>query len=306
VNLAQQRKAQARALSASIDQLVALSQPLADQQGIDLQALLDQAEARSAEEQQQLAERLQESVLPLFVHDDRGCPSLLGSCVLVRLDSDYYAFTAAHVLRDAGSAQLWAPPRGKGEKLLRLQWSAAYLTPAAVSHDLDVGVLALPASALGAFEQRVFLNGLGVDEDDQPDDGGLTSFYFVLGYPASRTQVKVSHQTRLINVKSFSSTTSAVAAGEYLQESLLQSDYLLLNFDHKDIAIQGVRVSPPRLKGVSGGGIFHLSRSSSQGPLVAIATENRRNSRLIVGTRLKHFLMAARQLRATSPPEFFE
>ena len=170
------------------------------------------------------------------------CPSLLGSCVLVRLDSSYYAFTAAHVLRDAGSAQLWAPPRGKGEKFLRLPWSAAHLSPAAVSHDLDVGVLALPASALGAFEQRVFLNGLGVDEDDQPDDGGLASFYFVLGYPASRTQVKVSCQTRLIDVKSFSSTTSPVAAGEYLQENLLRSDYLLLNFDHKDIAIRGVRV----------------------------------------------------------------
>src|ERR1700730_7831496 len=163
MNLAQQRRAQAQALSSSIDRLQALVQSIAEP-GMDLQSLLDEAAARRAEEKRQVAERLQESVLPLFIHDDRGRPTLLGSCVLVRRDSNYYALTAAHVLRDAGSAQLWAPPRGKGEKFLRLPWSAAYLTPAAFSHDLDVGVLALPACAPGALDQGAFLNGLEVSQ----------------------------------------------------------------------------------------------------------------------------------------------
>ena len=108
-------------------------------------------------------------------------------------------------------------------------------------------------------------------------------------FPRPRNQASTSASTR--------SDAGAVAP---------PLDHMLFDFDHKDIAIGGRRVTPPKLQGVSGGGIFHISRSTFQGPLVAIATKNRRNSRLIVGTRLKHFLRAARQLRATAPPEAFE
>jgi hypothetical protein len=144
--------------------------------------------ARRAEEQQRLAERL-ESVVLLFMDDDRGQPDRLGSCVLVRLDSDYYAFTAAHVLRYVGSSRLSALSTGRGGDLLPLPPSTAWLSPTTIDNDLDVGVLALPASALGAFERRVFLTGPEIDQGDQPDDAEFASSYFVLGYSASRTQV---------------------------------------------------------------------------------------------------------------------
>jgi hypothetical protein len=42
--------------------------------------------------------------------------------------------------------------------------------------DLGVGVLVLPASTLGAFEQCVFLTGPDIDEYDELDDWALTSF----------------------------------------------------------------------------------------------------------------------------------
>jgi hypothetical protein len=99
------------------------------------------------------------------------------------------------------------------------------------------------------------------------------------------------------SIKSFSTVTSPVASAEYLGENLLQSDHLLLDFDHKEIG--GKRVTPPKLQGVSGGGIFHISKSEKQGQLVAIAMRNPRNSRRIVGTRIKHFLRVARELTAT-------
>jgi hypothetical protein len=278
---------------------------LAEQQGVDLQAFLNEAAAREAEERRQLAERLQQSVVPLFIGDDEGRPGRIGSCVLVRLDSDFFAFTAAHMIRHAGSSRLWAPPEGKGGELLPLPQCTAYLSSSGNRNDLDVGVLALPARELGAFQQRVFLTGTEIDQDDQPDDGGLAAFYFVLGYSASRTQVKVSNAARHIDQKSFHCTTSPVAAAEYIQEEMSQSDHVLLDFDHKEIVIGGRRVNPPKLQGVSGGGVFHISRDTKQGPLVAIATQNRRNSRLIAGTRLKHFLAMVRELKATSPPELF-
>ncbi|HYW45781.1 MAG TPA: hypothetical protein VE959_23150 [Bryobacteraceae bacterium] len=276
---------------------------LAEQQGLDLQARIDEAAVREAEERRQLAERLQESVVPLFIVDEEGQLDRIGSCVLVRLDSEFFAFTAAHVIRDAGSSQLWAPPEGKGGKLLLLPQCTAHLSSSRNRDDLDVGVLILRAGVLGAFQQRVFLSGAEIDQDDQPDDGGLPSFYFVLGYPASRTQVRVSHATRHIDQKSFHCATCPVAAAEYIQEGMSQSDHLLLDFDHKEIMIKGKRVTPPKLQGVSGGGVFHVSRNTKQSTLVAIATQNWRNSRLIVGTRLKHFLAMARELKAISPPE---
>jgi hypothetical protein len=71
--------------------------------GFDLQARLEEASARKSEERRLLAERLQESVVPLFIGDSDGQPDRIGSCVLVRLDSDLFAFTAAHVIRDANA-----------------------------------------------------------------------------------------------------------------------------------------------------------------------------------------------------------
>jgi hypothetical protein len=281
---------------------------VAEQQGVDLQALLNEAAARGAEERQQLAERLQQSVVPLFIGDDKGRPGGIGSCVLVRLGSDFFAFTAAHVIRDAGSSRLWAPSEGKGGKLLPLPQCTAYLSSSSNRDDLDVGVLVLPARELGAFQQRVFLTGTEIDQDDLSDDGGIASFYFVLGYPASRIQVKVSNAARHIDQKSFHCTTSPVAVAEYLQEEMSQSDHILLDFDHKETVIGGKRVKPPKLEGVSGGGVFHISRHTKQGPLVAIATRNLPNTRLprlIAGTRLKHFLAMVRELKATSAPELF-
>jgi hypothetical protein len=300
IDFARVRRVQGRAISNSVQELVELAKKLSDQQGIYLGAALNRAAAQEADERLRLAERLQQSVVPLYISDDEGRPGVIGSCVLVRLDSDLFAFTAAHVIRDAGSSRLWAPPQGKGGKLLPLPPCTARLSFSNNRNDLDVAVLILKTNALGAFQRRVFLTGTEIDQDDQPDGGGLDSFYLVLGYPASRTQVKVSTATHLIDQKSFHCTTSPVAAAEYVQEEISQSDHVLLDFDHKEIVIAKKRVNPPKLQGVSGGGIFHISRNTKHGPLVAIATQNRRNSRLIVGTRLKHFLAMAREMRSIS------
>jgi hypothetical protein len=261
---------------------------------------LDEASARKEEEKRLLTERLQESVVPLFIYRD-GQPDRIGSCVLVHLDSEFYAFTAAHVIRDASSATLFAPSEGRGGKLRPLPPCTAHLESSGGANDLDVGVLALAARRLGAFQHHAFLGDAEIDQEDQPDDqDDLRSFYFVLGYSASRTQVKVSKAERRIHQQSFRFSTQPVEAAEYLQERMSKSDHILLDFDHKEIRVEGRLASPPKLQGVSGGGIFQISRKAMRGPLVAIATENRRRSRLILGTRIKHFLAMVRELRTTA------
>lgn len=299
IDFAKQRRDQGRSLSNAVRDLTAMMEPLAHQHGIDLQTILDEASARKEEEKRLLTERLQESVVPLFVYRN-GQPDRIGSCVLVRLDSEFYAFTAAHVIRDAGSATLFAPSEGRGGKLQPLPPCTAHLKSSGGGNDLDVGVLALAARHLGAFQHHVFLAGVEIDQEDQPDDqDDVRSFYFVLGYSASRTQVKISKAERRIHQQSFRFSTQPVDAAEYLQERRSKSDHILLDFDHKEIRVEGRRASPPKLQGVSGGGIFQISRKAMRGALVAIATENRRRSRLILGTRIKHFLAMVGELKTT-------
>ena len=297
IDFAKKRRDQGRSLRSAVREITAMMKPLAHQQGTDLQTILDEASARKEEEERLLTEHLQESVVPLFIYRD-GQPDRIGSCVLVRLDSDFFAFTAAHVIRDAASARLFAPSEGRGGRLLPLPPCTAHLKSSAGTNDLDVGVLALAARHLGAFQHHVFLAGAEIDQEDQPDDeDDVRSFYFVLGYSASRTQVKISKAERRIHQQSFRFSTQPVDAAEYLQERMSRSDHILLDFDHKEIRVEGRPASPPKLQGVSGGGIFQISRKAMRGPLVAIATENRRRSRLILGTRIKHFLAMVRELK---------
>jgi hypothetical protein len=297
IDFAKERRDQGRSLSSAVRELTAMMEPLAHQHGIDFQTILDEASARKEEQERLLTERLQESVVPLFIYRE-GQPDRIGSCVLVRLDSEFYAFTAAHVIRDAGSATLLAPSEGTGGKLQPLGPCTAHLKFSRGVNDLDVGVLALKSHLLGAFLHHVFLTEAEIDQEDQPDDqDDLRSFYFVLGYSASRTQVKISKPGRRIHQQSFRFSTQPVDAAEYLHERMSKSDHILLDFDHDEIQVEGRRATPPRLQGVSGGGIFQISRKAMRGPLVAISTENRRGSRLILGTRIKHFLAMVRELK---------
>jgi len=112
--------------------------------------------------------------------------------------------------------------------------------------------------------------------------------------------VKVSRAQRRIHQQSFRLSTQPVDAAEYLQEHMSRSHDILLDFDHKEIRVEGRRATPPKLQGVSGGGIFQISRKAMRGPLVAIATENKQRSRLIVDTRIKHFLAIVRALKIVS------
>lgn len=306
IDFAKQRRGLGRSLSSAVREITTMVQPVAHQHGINLHVILDEASARKEEEKRLLTERLQESVVPLFIHR-AGQPDRIGSCVLVHLDSEFYAFTAAHVIRDAGSATLFAPSGGRGGKLQPLPPCTAHLKSSGDASDLDIGVLALAAHHLGAFQHHVFLADAEIDQGDQPDDqDDLRSFYFVLGYSASRTQVKISKAERRIHQQSFRFSTQPVDAVEYRQERMSKSDHILLDFDHNEIRVEGRRATPPKLQGVSGGGIFRISRKAMRGPLVAIATENRRRSRLIVGTRIKHFLAMVRELKTVSSVETFE
>lgn len=264
--------------------------------GVDVDEIRRKANDESAERGRRLAERLAYSVLPLFTTCG-GTPDRIGSCVLARIQSKPYALTAAHVLKEARSSRLFAAPgpKGKLSPLPELPRSGGL---GFTNGRLDVGILPLDDTRLGPFGQCVFLTGDDeIEDNDRSDATGIGEFYFVFGYPASRTQVKVSTAPRHINQRSFQLTTSPPEPAAYVCERISRSDYILLEFDHKNTVVEGKILAPPKLQGLSGGGIFRFDRRTLKGRLVAIAIEHRKASRLIVGTRVKHFLAMTRELQ---------
>jgi hypothetical protein len=145
-----------------------------------------------------------------------------------------------------------------------------------------------------------------VDADGKVEHQWFDNFYFVMGYPASRNQSDTNHRRKKIHVKSFHLATNPPPGDPFQKEKLSRAEHLLVEFDHNETVVERKKVVPPKLQGVSGGGIFCISRSSNTGPLVAIATEHRKRSSILVGTRVRYFVQVARELARTEPLEIFE
>ena len=260
-----------------------------------LEALQTASKVR-AEQRAALVERLKKSVLPLHTPNERGRPMALASCVLARVGSNFYAFTAGHVLQSEERIWLWTAAAGQ---LVLLPSQVGYERD---SNGLDLGIIPLRRRDLGPFDHCIFLSGADIAEGDQSANI-FEAFNLVVGYPASRSQAKVSYDERKIHHVLFNLSTSQPPAEAYAREGLAQDEHLLVEFDHDGADKSMV---PPKLQGLSGGGIFHFSRTTYQGPLVAIATEHRRVPRLIVSTRLKHFTQFAREINGIAPSETFD
>lgn len=271
---------------------------------MDLEALLQDSSASRAKRQHDLAESLSQTVLPVFVHDDTGKPAHLGSCVLVGLDGRYYAFTAGHVIKDAGSSHLWAA--AGNAQLEPLPYITRFSSQAEDGElgDIDIGIIPLKSGSLGPFAQCRFLQDL--DAEGKVEHQWPENFYFVMGYPASRSQSDTNHRRKKISVKSFHLATNPPPRDPYQKEKLSRAEHLAVDFDHKETVVERKKVVPPKLHGVSGGGIFCIRESSYTGPLVAIATEHRKRSCILVGTRVRYFVEVARELARTEPLEIFD
>ena len=260
-----------------------------------------QSQERSAERGERLAQRFISSVLPVFVIDERWHPERRGSCVLVQIEECRFALTARHVLNE-GDLQLHAAAAPRG-RLTALPYHHAFGTAAT---DLDIGVLPLRRSGLAAFKTSVFLDADDINENHEVKQGLAGNSHFVIGYSASRSQVRVSHVERHIHQVSFQFTGLGEPPGTYTRESLDPAAHLIVEFDRKKLRFKGQSVIGPKVQGVSGGAIFHLTDGSvaPTAELVAIATEHRKQSRLIVGTRIEHFMRLARELMVSEPALF--
>jgi hypothetical protein len=273
---------------------------------VDLAARLQEAAAETAKRKCELAERLKQTVLPLYLQDERERPWPFATCVLARVEGRFYAFTAAHVLEKVvGALTLWAP--ALNNKLELVPCSAGFLRRNENPRkDLDMGLIPLHASSLGPFAGYTFLEEAEIDEAEKTTYAFLRNFYMVMGYPCSPGQSKVNYPALELNPKSFQLHTNPPAKDLYEQENFDKARHVLVDFDRDDIRINRKKVDPPRLQGVSGGGIFCISHQTDHGPLIAIATDHRIEARVVAGTRIRYFMEEARRVNRTASPKIFE
>ena len=72
----------------------------------------------------------------------------------------------------------------------------------------------------------------------------------------------------------------------YRELDIDPSTHLILDYDHKQIYVDRARTNPPRLQGVSGGGVFRL-RIDTPPKLVGIPTDHLKTRRVIVATKIR-------------------
>lgn len=240
--------------------------------------------------------RIRRSVIQLFLPSQNDRPDPIGSAVLVDIDGNPFAFTAAHVLALAAGHPFWSP-EGPNEKLAVLPVENAWQT-----EKLDIAVMPLMRMRLEGFGEYTFLNGPNeIDETDRPDDHSLHCYYNIFGWPASRSQTKVNHIDRHVSSDPFHLTASPVRADVYTKQGASSDDYLLMEFDRKNILLDGKKASPPRPQGCSGGAVFHRSRLTDEATLVGIATEHRIGAKAILAARIKHFIKIVMIVKAGIP-----
>ena len=83
-----------------------------------------------------------------------------------------------------------------------------------------------------------------MDEHDQPDhlDSGNNT-YFVFGYSASRSQLKISHKEHHIHQQTFQLTALHERPSTYVREKLNPAVHLVLEYDRENVRSGGVDVT---------------------------------------------------------------
>jgi hypothetical protein len=245
------------------------------------------------------------SVLPVFTHESER-PDRTGTCVLARVDGRALIVTAAHVLEDAmrTTKRFTIAVGGHLLTIHRVFYATRANDPA------DIGLVPLDRQAADAIERNggVFLDANRIDEAELVEGhhtlNAITNKYVAVGFPSSRSRSRIHHATKTIHLKTFSINLTLVPATDYPTGFSL-GQHLLLEFPLDEILLEGRPVNPPKVQGMSGGGVFRLRRRQPETTtLVGILIEHHRDVSALVATRWSQVAALARELIYGNPQSF--
>jgi hypothetical protein len=237
------------------------------------------------------------AIRPLAVPNDLGDELIpAGSAVLVSRRNERYVFTAAHV------TELY-PDRAYHIGTMRrwLELEGPWIVSPAPNGDREADIVD------GAFrhvtpEFADTLDGCSFLREDQQSLVEQVNFvpphrskYVAMGYPLNAFKYRRYSRTTVPQTLSYIGNIASPQS--YVEQKLPVNANLALDFEWDAIVGDNGLQQSPKLEGISGGAIIRVPSLETPAkndppPLVAITIEQRRQARVIVGTRLGMFYSA--------------
>jgi len=220
-------------------------------------------------------ELLSRFVVPLYFDDRRGRPQLVGSAFFVRRGSATLLVSAAHVLEEGRSRQLYYYAAAKTKRWVSGKFTCNAWTGPRENDLLDLAAVRLEGPALPPYQD---LNKwpLDVTTITYASAPVPTARYGLIGFPASRSRIRV-HPAE-VRVEPYGHLAQPAPLREYAARGLRAESHLYLVFNRKkSIGLQGQGVSFPKPHGLSGSPVFEIydEAKSHQGeafPLAGVVT----------------------------------
>lgn len=242
----------------------------------------------------ELAAKYDDAVRPIFALNERTqSVQHVGSCVLFKVEGQYFALSASHVFDDVGEYQLLI---GHGDRLHSLGGDRfSSKKGASGSHrddPIDASVFHITADVAAAIHSSF----LSLEDLDLVAAARGPEFYVAAGYRVTQSRsTPKGHTTKLDRYPSLELDNDHY---EYL--SLSRTSHLVLAFeDH--VLVDGKWQMAPSIRGLSGGAMFRIrnlspfasgdKQQSNEVKLAAILIERRKGKgdrffSSAVGTRL--------------------
>ena len=194
-----------------------------------------------------------------------------------------------------------------GGQLLRIRTNR-FVTPP--NDSADIGLISIPSEAAKTINDTggVFLDAEMIDEVEKADGlDDLNTFancYFAVGFPASRARSQIRHREKKIHLRTFSVRLTLAPTVDY-PDGFSKDEHLLLDYAADEVLLGGQPVNPPKVQGMSGGGIFRFRRRRPETTkLVGILIEHHKAARVMVGTRVAVVAALAREVITRHPNTF--
>jgi hypothetical protein len=249
------------------------------------------------------AAKLQAAVLPVFLEPGgRRTPVQVGSCVVVAIEEETFAFSAAHVFDDFDTSPIQV---GCGKQLIYLSGERYSSAPGESGSHRDDPVDASVLRIQGHVPDVLRSRALSLDNLDPNPPSDSRYIQFALGYRTSQSRTTgrvLSAQLDLIPSFEFD-------GGVYQALGMDRVRFTASAYDD-EVPRDGKWQTSPRPKGMSGGAILDIQglpadlrlppRETLDAKLCSIVTEWRPpidgTPSVLVGSRIGHHLNLIQQL----------
>jgi hypothetical protein len=235
-----------------------------------------------------VAAKMARSVRPIYASDEDGKPDLVGSCVLVEIESRKYVVSAAHVTD-------WTETHGvfvsgaAGTQPVQILGSLNSTKKPAEGREKDKYDFAFWEVHPERLEELGDVRFLKESEFSSSASFAPTQRHVALGYPLSKNKDQIDHWNRKLKAV-FSKYSGKVTSNPALCDELGVSgdDHLFLGYEKLGLDSTGKKVNTFSPRGMSGGALVDLGIPRGSDVLSGVAKCDGELAGVIVEKNAKH------------------